>query len=327
MWSNGSTVIQTETWNADGTINNVHYYDITGQPYTDYDVVYANNQPVSATYSNGMTETWTYASDGSANATGSTGVSASTNTLQELTYEGIAGQKYTSTDTLYGDNGKPVSEVWANGATTIQTEAWNSDGTINNVHYYDISGQPYTDYDVAYANNKPVSAAYSNGMTETWSYNTDGSSEASLNNVEGQSYTASASIYDPNENSNGHLAAQAITNANGSETLNSYENGLTITVGSGGATFSLPAPAGDSFNFAFNETTTINASGTNEKLFLTPVLEMSRYRISRPTRKPTAKASRSAAACSAVLPIFSITPYRIARETRLLRTLMAMFSH
>ena len=46
MWSNGSTVIQTETWNANGTINNVHYYDITGQPYTDYDVVYgANNKP------------------------------------------------------------------------------------------------------------------------------------------------------------------------------------------------------------------------------------------------------------------------------------------
>ena len=61
VWSNGVTIVQSETWNADGTIHDIHYYGITGQAYTDYGVVYgANNKPVSASYSNGMTATWSY---------------------------------------------------------------------------------------------------------------------------------------------------------------------------------------------------------------------------------------------------------------------------
>ena len=48
-----------------------------------------------------------------------------------------------------------MSEVWSNGATTVQTETWNANGTIADVHYYDITGQAYTDEDVVYgANNK-----------------------------------------------------------------------------------------------------------------------------------------------------------------------------
>ena len=47
-----------------------------------------------------------------------------------------------------------MSETWANGSTTIQTETWNSDGTINNDHYYDVTVQTYTDYDVVYADNQ-----------------------------------------------------------------------------------------------------------------------------------------------------------------------------
>ena len=116
MWSNGTTTIQTETWNSNGTVNNIHYYGITGQAYTDYDVVYgANNEPASATYSNGMTETWSYNSD---------------NTLHEVVEQGITGQNYTSTDTVYGANNNPVSEVWSNGSTVVQTETWNANGTV-----------------------------------------------------------------------------------------------------------------------------------------------------------------------------------------------------
>ena len=116
MWSNGTTTIQTETWNPNGTVNNIHSYGVTGQPYTDYDVVYgANNQPVSATYSNGMTETWSYNSD---------------NTLHEVVEQGITGQNYTSTDTIYGASNSPVSEVWSNGSTVVQTETWNANGTV-----------------------------------------------------------------------------------------------------------------------------------------------------------------------------------------------------
>ena len=62
-----------------------------------------------------MTDTFSYNADG---------------TLHEQLDEGITGQKYTSTDTLYGANNTPASEVWANGTTTIQTETWNGNGTV-----------------------------------------------------------------------------------------------------------------------------------------------------------------------------------------------------
>ena len=69
-------------------------------------------------------------------------------------------ERYTATDTLYGANGKAVSQVWSNGVTMVQTETWNADGTIHDIHYYGIADQPYTDYGMVYgADNKPVSAA------------------------------------------------------------------------------------------------------------------------------------------------------------------------
>ena len=80
----------------------------------------ANNKPAEATFSNGMTETWTYNSD---------------HTLSEAVTQGITGQKYTTTDLVYGANNTPASEVWSNGSTVVQTETWNANGTVNNVHY------------------------------------------------------------------------------------------------------------------------------------------------------------------------------------------------
>ena len=208
VWSNGSTVVQTETWNANGTVNNVHYYGFTGA-YTDYDVSYgANNKPVLATYSNGMTETWTYNSD---------------NTLAETITQGITGQKYTTTDLVYGANNTPASEVWSNGSTVVQTETWNANGTVNNVHYYGFTGA-YTDYDVSYgANNKPVLATYSNGMTETWTYNSDNTlAETITQGITGQKYTTTDLVYGANNTpasevwSNGSTVVQTETwNANG----------------------------------------------------------------------------------------------------------------
>ena len=62
-----------------------------------------------------MTETWSYNSD---------------NTLHEVVYQGITGQNYTSTDTIYGANNTPASEVWSNGSTVVQTETWNANGTV-----------------------------------------------------------------------------------------------------------------------------------------------------------------------------------------------------
>src|ERR1019366_4378958 len=119
---NGSMLLQIETWNADGTVHDIHHYGVTGQAYTDYDVVYGtNNRLSSASYSNGMTEAWSYNSDGS---------------LHELVYNGITGGQNWATDTLYGAGGKTSSESWHNGAALVQTEAWNADGTAHDIHYY-----------------------------------------------------------------------------------------------------------------------------------------------------------------------------------------------
>ena len=252
VWTNGATLMQTEAWNADGTIHDIHYYGITGQAYTDYDVVYANNKAASATYSNGMTQAWSYNADGS---------------LHGIVYSGISGQPWTSSETLY-ENGKPVSAVWTVGDATDQSEAstivrsqtWNPDGTVHDVHYFGITGQAYTDYDVIYANNKPVSASYSNGMTQTWTYNSDGASVVSLNNIQGGSYTSTASIYDPKNDVSGHLALQQATHTNGTQALRSYDDGLTITLGAGGANIQLPGSGGSAFHFDFNANTTITGS-------------------------------------------------------------------
>ena len=250
-WANDSTIIQTEAWNADGTINNIHHYGITGQAYTDYDVVYgANNQPVSATYSNGMTTTWTY----------------STGALQELDQTGITGQNYTSTEKTYGPNGKVVSEVWANGTSTIRDEAWNADGSINNIHYYGITGQAYTDYDVAYGTNHMAqSATYSDGMTETWSHNADGSYDAAMNNIVGQNTTSWEKIFDPNFSSNNHLAVQDTVSTNGSQHVVVNESSVTLSASAGGMTFSLPG-GNDSFSFNFDSHTSLSINGSNENL-------------------------------------------------------------
>ena len=253
-----STVIQSETWNPDGTVHDVHYYGLTGA-YSDYDVVYANNKPVSASYSNGMTAAWSYNADGS---------------LHELVYNGITGQRYTATDTLYA-NGKAVSEVWSNAptggtseaSTVIQSETWNPDGTVHDVHYYGLTGA-YSDYDVVYANNKPVSASYSNGMTAAWSYNADGSSTMSYANVQGSSYTSLSNIYDPNSPAGGHLAVQEYVGTNGTQNIRGYENGLTITLNGAGANVTLPAPAGDSFSFSFHPNSVVTGGGTNENFVL-----------------------------------------------------------
>ncbi|HET7910441.1 MAG TPA: hypothetical protein VFL49_00265, partial [Pseudolabrys sp.] len=259
VWTNGETVMQTQTWNADGTVHDVHYYGLTGA-YSDYDVVYANNKPASASYSNGMTQSWGYNADGS---------------LHEVVYNGIVGQPWTSSETFY-ENGKPVSAVWTTGDATSQSEAativrsqtWNADGSVHDIHYFGITGQAYTDYDVIYANNKPVSALYSNGMTQTWTYNSDGSSVISFDNVEGKSYTATASIYDPHNDVSGHLALQQVTNTNGTQTLRSYDDGLTVTIGSAGANVQLPGASGNAFHFDFKPETAVTGSTGADNLVL-----------------------------------------------------------
>jgi hypothetical protein len=100
-------------------------------------------------------------------------------------------------------------------------------------------------------------------MTEAWTYNADGTSETSLANVQGSSYTSLLSIYDLNSSAGGHLAAQQYVATNGTQNIHGYENGLTIALNGAGASINLPAPAGDNFSFTYHANTVVTGGGAN----------------------------------------------------------------
>src|SRR5581483_1354854 len=128
---------------------------------------------------------------------------------KEVLVSDITGQKWTSTDTAYGVNGKPVSEVWSDGDTVVRTQHWNANGSVHDVHYYGITGRSYTDYDIVYgANGKAASASYSDGMTQTWTYKADGGYEIVTDGIAGQKWTSIDSVY----GANGKLASQVWSN-------------------------------------------------------------------------------------------------------------------
>jgi hypothetical protein len=223
-------------YNANGTIHDIEFSGVTGESYTSYDVVRgANNEPVSAVYSNGMTEAWTYNTDGSLRDVAYAGVEGArytaydivynvNGTIHDIDYSGITGEPYTSYDVVRGANNEPVSAVYSNG----MTEAWtynsdgslrdvayagvegarytaydivyNANGTIHDIDYSGITGEPYTSYDVVRGpNNEPANAVYSNGMTETWTYNNDGSlHDVAFAGVEGASFTSYDIAYGAN---------------------------------------------------------------------------------------------------------------------------------
>lgn len=183
----GSAGAQTLTWNADGTLHDIHYQAIGANgSYTDYDVVMnAAGQPAFATYANGSTASYSYNPDG---------------TLHELILNNISGHPWTTTDTIYDGDGAAASEAWSKGAALLQTETWNADGSVHDIHYYGVTGQPYSDFDVIYgANGKPASATYSNGMTESFSYNADNSlHEVIYQGITGRPWTSTDTIYGAN---------------------------------------------------------------------------------------------------------------------------------
>ncbi len=243
-WSNGTAVVQTEAWNSDGSIHDIHYYGITGQAYSDYDVVYdASGHKAASIFSNGLTQTWTYNADGS---------------LHESVVSGITGSISSSTDTIYGSNGKAVSETWANGTTPVQNETWNPDGSIHDIHY-DGNGQPSTDYDLVYANGRKSEAIYANGMTQSWTYNGDGSThESFLSGVTGASYTLSATGF----GAGGQSVVHQYANADGSETVQGLTDHLVFTDTAAGT--SVATAAGMSFGFAPDANTALTGGGASE---------------------------------------------------------------
>jgi glycosyl hydrolase family 113 len=242
---------QTLTWNADGSLHDVHYFIPGTTSISDYDVAYdAQGKPVSALYGNGATTAWDYAGDGS---------------LHEVIQNNITGKSFTTTDTVYGSDGKAASETWSNGATLQKTATWNADGSMHDVHYSNVTGHAYTDYDVWYgADGRSAFASYSNGMTETWSYNDDGSTHLiSYAGVTGTNYGSYGAGYDNHQN-----VVQETGNNDGTETVHGYADRLTFTSGPGGET--VTTGDGQSFNFAANAHTAITGNGQNETFVFKP---------------------------------------------------------
>jgi hypothetical protein len=102
-----SGVIQTTTYNLDGSIHDIGYGGITGQAYASYDVLYGSNgKPASAIYSDGMTAAWSYYPN---------------NVLEEIQYQNVAGKPYTALEDDYDTSGKlAISNVTnGNGSHTI----------------------------------------------------------------------------------------------------------------------------------------------------------------------------------------------------------------
>ena len=93
------------------------------------------------------------------------------------------------------------TDVSATGVATLDVERKqvNGDGTYT-VTYLAAPGAAYSSYTVLYsAKNAPISALYSNGETETWNRNTDGSvHDIAYAGVTGAAYTSYDVVYGPN---------------------------------------------------------------------------------------------------------------------------------
>jgi hypothetical protein len=87
---------------------------------------------------------------------------------------------------------------------------------------------PVVQYSAA---GQPVSAAYSDGMTKTWTYGSGGTLEEKLKqNVVGEPYVT----YKWNYDAAGNLADTIATSASGAQTITARESGLTLGSTSGG---------------------------------------------------------------------------------------------
>jgi hypothetical protein len=104
-----------------------------------------------------------------------------------------------------------VTQVVSDNVSTKWT--YNTDGSLHDVAYSGLFALPYTSYDVVYgANDKPLSATYSNGMTAAWTYSSTGSIQTvTYNGVTGQPYTSYEVFY----------------NSQGQPTSATYNNGMT----------------------------------------------------------------------------------------------------
>ena len=178
-YSGGSVEVVRHQRN--GLLASVSYSGIAGQSYTSYTVSYgADGKPASATYSNGMTSSYTYLPGGS----------------YDVLYAGVTGEPYTAYEMHYGSNGKPITAFYDNGMMGIWT--YNPDGT-HSIEYDGVTGQAYTSYVIDYGTKgNATSAAYNDGMTATWTTNADGTSKVDYSSVAGAVFSSYSQDYAPN---------------------------------------------------------------------------------------------------------------------------------
>jgi len=139
----------------------------------------------------------------------------------------------------------------------VQSETWNADGTIHDIHFY--GNDSSSDYDLVYANGKKSEAIYQNGMTQTWTYNADGSThESFLSGVTGGSYAASATGF----GAGGQSAVHQYANLDGSETIRGLTDHLVFNDTAAGT--SVATADGASFGFAPNVNTILTGGGASE---------------------------------------------------------------
>jgi endoglucanase len=290
------------TYNPDGSIHDIAYSGITGlqvfgESYTAYDAVYGvNGWVTSETFSNGVTEAFTYASNGpmttaiyaglagqqvlgesytsyevfyGANGkvtseTYSNGISqsmtyASNGYISEAVTTGITGQAYTSTDTVYGTYGNALTETWRNGTTPVKVVTWNVDESLHEILTYD-NGVTLTD--TLYGPHGPVSETFSTGQTTNWTYNSNGTVHEIVSaGIVGRSYTSSDTVYNSAVSSQA-VAQMLVFPAGGPVTVQGYLSQLTFTSSASGE--SVTTSDGQVFNFAKGANTLLVGSGSSE---------------------------------------------------------------
>ncbi len=237
-----------------GTFEGTVYFTtgIASPPYTSKAVLYrADGKPESASFNNGMTETWTTNPDGSYQTAfaGVTGAHYTSKTVQygaggklesasfnngmtetwttnpdgsyQAAFAGVTGAHYTSETVQYAADGRAESASFSNGMT--ETWAYNADGSYQTASS-GVTGAPYTsDTEQHAADGRAESASFSNGMTETWTYNADGSYQEAFAGVTGQPYTSDTVQYAANGRPESALFSNGMTEVWTFESDGSYE--------------------------------------------------------------------------------------------------------
>ena len=125
--------------------------------------------------------------------------------IHDIAYSGLTelqvfGASYTAYDTVYGANGQVVSETFSNGVQ--ESFAYDLDGSPLTATYAGLTGQQllgesYTSYEMFYApNGELVSEVFSNGITESMTYDSSGVLlETIATGVTGQAFTSTDTLY------------------------------------------------------------------------------------------------------------------------------------